>query len=366
MIDCTSSLYLGMKHSSAELKSWQQLTTGIPAALCEHALSKETGKQVAAMQGLEEGINAPSTLHLYWDLFGWLSKQPVAVFADEQIYPVSKYGIEKLQCSNTPVFTYKHLHAAHLASQIHTKLPKGKRPVVLCDGWCPLCGKAAPVQEYIKIIQPFQGLIIIDDTQAFGILGAQKTKAMPYGTGGGGILKWLNVHEGNVITVVSLAKAFGVPMAVISGDAAFISAFEQNSITRVNSSPVSMAHLYAAANAFSISEQEGDERRIRLWSNVSLVKKRLSSAGIKLQGGIFPVQSINTLPAEQTIGLYNKLKAAKIKTVLIKQHHHQQPALCCIVRCDHTEQEMEKLCSSIRKCYLSFIQKHALYGNFIR
>ena len=58
MIDFTSSLYLGMKHSSTELNGWQRLTTGVPAALWESTLGTQVGDHVAGMQGLKKGYNA--------------------------------------------------------------------------------------------------------------------------------------------------------------------------------------------------------------------------------------------------------------------------------------------------------------------
>ncbi len=54
MMDFTSSLYLGMKHSSKELNGWQQLTTGMPAALDEADLALQVGNYVAGMQGLKK------------------------------------------------------------------------------------------------------------------------------------------------------------------------------------------------------------------------------------------------------------------------------------------------------------------------
>jgi 8-amino-7-oxononanoate synthase len=65
----TSALYLGMKHSTGSLPSWRNLTTGAPAALQEHPLAGQTAKAVARLQGMEEGLFYPSTLHLFFDLF---------------------------------------------------------------------------------------------------------------------------------------------------------------------------------------------------------------------------------------------------------------------------------------------------------
>lgn len=366
MIDFTSSLYLGMKHGSAELKTWQQLTAGVPAALYEHDLSKQVGTYVAHMQGLEAGISATSTLHLYWDLFGLLSDKQTVLFIDEKVYPVSKYGIEKLIVKKIPIHTFNHLEANHLAELVKKKLRKFKTPVVITDGWCPQCAKHAPINEYLKIIKPYNGNVVLDDTQAFGILGENKSKIIPYGFGGGGILKWLNVHDSNIISITSLAKGFGVPMAVISSNTSFITSFKERSETRVNSSPVSIAHLTAAINAFRINTGSGEQRRAKLWSNISLLKTELRKSGIKLNGSIFPVQSICDTDAQKMMHLYKKLKKEKIKTVLVAPHKEHKPLLTMVMRCDHTIEEIKYLAYCVQKFNLSFSKNTFMYANAVR
>lgn len=362
MTDFTSSLYLGMKHSSSELSGWQRLTTGVPAALWEATLSAQVGDRVAGMQGLEKGLTAPSTLHLYWDLFGFLVRQPVILFIDQKIYPVSRYGIEKLLLHNRPVHTFRHFDAAQVARLVKKEVTGSAIPVVVSDGWCPACGRAAPLQQYAAIVKPFNGMVIVDDTQAFGILGAAKQTWQPYGKGGGGLLPWLSLQSPSIITIVSLAKGLGVPMSVISGTKTFINAFAAHSQTRVNSSPVSQAHLQAALNAFRINRSEGDQRRAALYRNIGLLKTFLQEAGIFPQGGIFPVQTIRCSTRRQTIRLFEALKKERIRTVLITPHGEQQPALSFILRSDHTTGDIRRLADGIRKQYSLLKQHHYVHA----
>lgn len=354
MIDFTSSLYLGMKHSSNELDGWQQLTTGVPAALGEPGLATQVGNYVAGMQGLEKGLTAPSTLHLYWDLFDFLSYRPIVLFIDEKVYPVSRYGIEKLLLRNIPIYTFRHFDAAHVAELIKKNCTRLKIPVIVTDGWCPACGGAAPLRQYAGMVKPLNGWVIVDDTQAFGILGAGKKMGRPYGKGGGGLLQWQFLRADTMITIVSLAKGFGVPLSVMSGTRAFIGAFASHSQTRVNSSPVSLAHLQAAMNAFRINRLEGDDRRAALWRNTCRLKTLLQKAGIAVQGGIFPVQTIRCRSRQQTIMLWEELKKNNVRAVLITPHGEQQPVLSLILRNDHTPGDINALANSIKMHYSSF------------
>jgi 8-amino-7-oxononanoate synthase len=92
MIDFTSALYLGMHHPSQSLQPWRQLTLGVPAALAEPPGAGEVALALAELQGCEQAVLMPSTLHLFWDLFGMLSKQPVTIYLDEGAYAIARWG----------------------------------------------------------------------------------------------------------------------------------------------------------------------------------------------------------------------------------------------------------------------------------
>ena len=304
------------------------------------------------MQGLAKGVLAPSTLHIFWDLYGLLSTKRITLFIDEKAYPVSKYGIERLLVRSIPFFTFRHLDGNHLSEMIVQKIKKYTTPVVVTDGWCTLCGKPAPIRDYSRILNQYNGNLIIDDTQSFGILGERKINSL-YGIGGGGILKWLNIQDNKIITIVSLAKAFGVPMAVIGGSKAFITDFKNNSDTRVSSSPVSIVNLHAAENALSINHTDGDRRRKKLLDNVLLLTEELKQSGITLHGGIFPIQTITEKRYHAVIELFKGLQARGVNTVLVNGHLNKIPALSLITRSDHSLEDIQYLSYLVRKICLS-------------
>ncbi len=62
-------------------------------------------------------------------------------------------------------------------------------------------------------VRRFGGLLVIDDTQALGILGRNPGQDAPYGRGGGGSLRRANIQGPDILVGASLAKGFGVPIA---------------------------------------------------------------------------------------------------------------------------------------------------------
>src|SRR5262249_23039083 len=146
--------------------------------------SFELQKEVAALTGCERALLGTSTLHLFWDLFRILSETDSSIFRDEGSYPIAGWGTETAAARGGPVVACRH-HDAHALHEL-LKRPFGRRrPVVVVDGFCPACGRPAPIAEYLDCVRPLGGVVIIDDTQALGIFGHSPGVQMPYGKGGG-------------------------------------------------------------------------------------------------------------------------------------------------------------------------------------
>ena len=93
----------------------------------------------------------------------------------------------------------------------------GRAPVVACDGLCPRCGRLRAACRLPRQSLPASGSVVIDDTQAVGLLGEDPTATPPYGSGGGGTPRHLGVSDPALFAVASFAKAFGAPVAALLG-----------------------------------------------------------------------------------------------------------------------------------------------------
>ncbi len=292
MLDFTSSLYLGMRHASASLGGWAQLTTGVPPAGRVPAAAAAVGERIAALQGCERAVLFPSTLHAFWDLCDVLCEERVAIFVDAGTYAVAARGGVRARLRGVTVQAFAHHDWRALAARI-ARRRRGERPVVVTDGFCPACGRPAPLRRYVEELRRHRGRLIVDDTQALGILGGASALRSPYGAGGGGTLKRLGLAGEDVIVVASLAKAFGVPLAALSGARPLVAPFERASTTRIHSSGLSAASLRAAEHALDENEAQGDALRSRLFENVRRFRGALDWPASE---GYFPVQA----PAEMT------------------------------------------------------------------
>jgi 8-amino-7-oxononanoate synthase len=177
---------------------------------------------------------------------------------------------------------------------------------------------------------------VLDDTQALGLLGHAPGPNAPYGLGGGGSLRWSRVNGPDVLLISSLAKGFGVPVAVLSGRADVVRWFEEKSDTRVHCSPPSIAAIHAAARALAVNEKRGDSLRLRLAHLVRYFRQRLIESGFRAIGGLFPVQTLGSVPGLSAVTLHERLLRLGVRTVLRNGHAGSVPQLTFVLTARHS------------------------------
>ncbi|HEX8451996.1 MAG TPA: aminotransferase class I/II-fold pyridoxal phosphate-dependent enzyme [Longimicrobium sp.] len=332
--DFASALYLGMRHPWAALGPWDALTTGVPAVLDEPPGAERTARRLARLQGLEAAVLLPSTLHLFHDLFALLRRDACAVLVDAGAYAV---GREAAARARIPVRGFAHHDPRALRRVLGTVRGPG-RPVVLCDGICPRCGRVAPLPAYLEAVREAGGWLVVDDTQALGIVGSRPGAAAPYGGGGGGTPRWWGIEAPELVVGASLAKAFGAPLAALSGAAGLVDRFREGAAARVHSSPPSVAAVRAAARALALNRARGDALRARLAERVARLRRLLAEVGVGTRGGDFPVQTVTGLA--DSAAAQEALAARGIRAVL---RAAPAPRLTLLLRADHSDDELARV-----------------------
>ncbi len=314
VLDFTSASYLGLHHRQRALRPWPRLTTGVPAALAEPGSARALAARLADLVGTERATLGTSTLHAFWDLFVTLGAGRLACYVDACTYPIAGWGVERAAGRGTLVRRFPHRDASALGRLLHAQAGRLDRlPVVVTDGVCPGCGQSAPVRRYLGALRPLGGLLVIDDTQALGVFGRDVVQHPPYGCGGGGSLRMAQLTSPDVLIVSSLAKAFGVPVAVIAGSGSLVERYEQRSETRVHCSPPSIAHIRAAEHALEVNLRHGDQRRARL---AALVRRRqggVDALGLRIGPAQFPAQALGPIEDLSPEVLHRRLLELRVR-----------------------------------------------------
>ncbi|MEW6291643.1 MAG: aminotransferase class I/II-fold pyridoxal phosphate-dependent enzyme [Thermodesulfobacteriota bacterium] len=351
MLDFSSSLYLGMRHPHAVLAPWGWLSLGKPAALEEPPGSRELAYGFAELTGCQNGVFAPSTLHLFWDIFGMLGEK--VIFQDDGAYPVMRWGVARAECRGSKVFGFRHGDPDHLQKVMRRQMQPKRKPVVVADGFCPGCGQPVPLGEYLAVVRNYDGCLLIDDTQTLGVLGKSPSRRDPYGEGGGGSLQWHGLQGPDILAASSLAKGFGVPVAFLGSDPEAMKQFIRKSETRMYCSPPSAAVLHAAAHALNRNRLRGDELRGDLLDRIRRFRGKLLTIGLQTLSPFFPVQTIAGLSGAMAIKAHRDLHARGIKTVLHAPHGNRGNRLSFIITASHCYEDIdlavEMLASLLRR-----------------
>lgn len=323
-MDFTSALYLGLRHPRRELAAWPALTLGKPAALATTAPAQRLARQLAVLIGGEAAILGTSTLHLFWDVCSILAQtEKVAFLADDGLYPIARWGLERAHAQGAPTTYFRH----HDPSALKKHLPRSRRPIVVTDGYCPACGRPAPLEEYLAIVRRFGGGLLIDDTQALGLLGPH----------GGGTGRASGLAGEDIMQISSLSKGFGAPLAVFTANSGLVQAVRDTGPTQIHCSPPSEASVAAGLNALTINSTHGDRLRAKLAGSVHQFRRLTKRAGVPLASGDFPVQ-ITAGPHAEAV--HRELLERGIQTVLLQPRSDSPPSVSFLITADHEEYEI--------------------------
>lgn len=354
MADFTDARYLGLRHASLDLPGWPQLTLGRPAVLAEPPGALDAAAALACLSGAAAATLLPSTLHLFWDLLRQLAKSArSALLLDAGAYPILHWAADGAVAAGARVQRFAHHDAAALAERARQAVRSGLRPVIVCDGFCTGCNRAAPLADYARIAAASGGLLVFDDTQALGVLGRAPDSSCPYGHGGGGSLRWHGLGGDHIAMGASLAKAFGAPLAVLAGGRELVGRFVQDSGTRMHCSPPPVAVVQAARAALARNASKGELWRVRLLRLVQRLRTALVRAGLDAVGALpFPAQSFlpRSAPAAATLWqLAQRLRDAGVQALLTRGCRGPAPRLSFLVTARHCAADIDPIAALVAR-----------------
>ena len=338
MLDFTSALYLGFRHASSSLPSWESLTAGVPAALKEPPEAHSTAQRLASLMGCAQATLAPSTLHVFWDLFALLGSEHTSIHVDAAAYPIARWGTERARARGVRVQSFPHRDPDALDAQLRATRRHGRRPIVLADGSCPRCGPL-PLPAYSALAARSGGCVVIDDTQALGILGQDRGPRSPFGRGGGGSLRWHGLPATNVVIGASLAKGLGVPVAVLAGEAEVVTRFAEHAETRVHCSQPSIAAVSSASRALALNAAVGDAVRARLAALIRRFNAGLANLGHTSGNVLLPIQVLDV--GGGATALHERLGRLGISAVLHRDPHSREPVISFLITARHSHRDID-------------------------
>ena len=298
-------------------------------------------RQAASLVGCQAAVLAPSTLHLFWDLLSILTGPQTGILVASQAYPTLRWGVERAAARGTVVQQFAPNDTRKLQRQAAGLSRLGLKPLIATDGVWTERGQPAPLAACLDIARSFEGYLVIDDTQAFGLLGHSPDRRMPYGHGGGGSLQWHDIFDPRVIVGNSFAKGFGVSLAVLAGEHSIIRRFREKSQMRVHTSPPNAAEIGAGLRALAVNRLCGEQLRCRLLSRVLRFRQRLSQIGLSTTGDLLPIQTLKPRHELDAARLHAQMLRQGLHTLLLQTSAGEQPRLGFVLTAQHSTTEID-------------------------
>ncbi len=337
-LDFTSSLYLGLRHPSRALAAFPALTAGAPAAVTPPPGAAHLAAGLARLIGCEAATLGTSTLHLFVDLLPLLARRGMAVVMAGDVYPIARWSVDRARALGAPVIALPKGQPRQLDDAVRRLARSGRRAAVVTDGLAIPNSTPAPLAAYLQIVRSHGGLLVVDDTQALGLLG-----------GGGGSLRWHGIGGPEIVVVDSLAKGLGVPLAVLAGSRALVRSFEARSETRIHCSAPNAAAIAAGLRALAINRTYGDRLRRELLRNVTRFRAGLRRIGLAADGGLLPVQTLRAPGALDVGALQRRLVRQGIKTLVLQPEPDAGPRLAFVLTARHRREDIDRAISALNE-----------------
>lgn len=259
-----------------------------------------------------------------------------AVFIDE----TSHFSIkDAVYSARKPVFMFRHRDSEDLAAQLKANLKPGQVPLVMTDGIFPTFGVIAPVPDYVKIIEPYNGILCIDDSHAVGVLGPK----------GRGTYDHFGISSDRCYFAGTMSKAFGGHGGFITGSKAFIDLLKATCGAYPGATPSPTPAAASSLAGMEIVMRE-PQRRERLGRNVKMAKDGMRKLGFEMNDNPVPIVTWVMKSAEDMKKIQKELLDRGVAVAYMK--YVGAPAggvLRASIFSEHTPEQINRLLDEMKR-----------------
>jgi glycine C-acetyltransferase len=241
-------------------------------------LHLELEQRLAAFKGVESAITFQSGFTANLGTIPALVGKEDAIFSDELNHASI---IDGARLSGAKIIRYAHCDPADLEKQLKEQRASYPHAMVITDGVFSMDGDVAPLDKILKVTQPYDALLMVDDAHGEGVLGK----------GGRGIVDHFGLHGKVDIEVGTLSKAFGVVGGVVAGNPLVVEWLRQRGRPFLFSSAMTVPDVAACLAAVDILESS-TELVDRLWENTRYFKAEMKRLGFDTGQSTTPITPI--------------------------------------------------------------------------
>lgn len=313
------------------------LTLSMPRASGVHEAQVALERDFSQLTGHESAIAAASSLHLLCACAQELTRGGTLCIS-RHAYPLLRMAAACASQRDASVEWLEEL----TVSAVSQAFARARPPLLLMTEALDGSGTAAPLRELLAVCRRRRALLVVDDTQGFGLLGTKPEPAAPYGYGGAGSLARLGCRDRCLVLVASFAKAFGVPLACAGGSESCIDSLRAASTFVYSSSGPDLPSVSCARQALAQNRERGDAARRALAETVRSFRHAARTTG----AGLFPAQRWSFASLQAARQVHQRLLARGI-WALLDSTSSRRPAILFLLTAQHTGPTLHRALAAI-------------------
>jgi 7-keto-8-aminopelargonate synthetase-like enzyme len=236
-----------------------------------------------------------------------------------------------------PVFPFHHADPADLEKQLRANLKPNEKPLIVSDGIFPTFGLLAPVPDYLKLAETFNGIVWLDDAHGVGMLGPN----------GRGTYDHYKVSSDRLYFGGTFSKAFGAHGGIIPGKKELVQAVRSGHVMN-GASAGSSATAAAAVKGMELVAAH-PEWRDKLAKNARQLKDGLKQIGFEMNDSPVPVAAWRLKSGAEM----DRVQAHLLQSGMLIQRTHYvgsgpEGALRAVVFSTHTSDQIKRLLDELK------------------
>jgi 8-amino-7-oxononanoate synthase len=219
---------------------------------------------------------------------------------------------------------------------------QAQQRLVATDGVFSMDGDRAPLRPMQQLAQQYAAWLLVDDAHGFGVLGEQ---------GRGWCVEQLGADQTNVVLMATLGKALGTGGAFVAGSEDLIETLIQRARTFIYTTASPPALAWATRTALGLV-REGDDRRARLFANITYFRRSAAELGVPLMPSDTAIQPVLVGEAGAALGLSEALRQRGVLVTAIRPPTVPQGAsrLRITLSANHTREQLDRLLAALAAC----------------
>ena len=259
---------------------------------CSPVLYERLEAALASKVGCEDAIVLPTISLIAVGLIPALVGPGDVIFADRFVHKVNHDGCRLARdMRKAELRSFDHNDLSGLEAMLRETKDRNQRLIVI-DGVLSVTGRVPGLRGVLELAREHDALVYVDDAHGFGVLGADPTDEVPWGFGGGGVIRHLGESYDNVIYVAGMSKAYSALAAFVACPTRVKVALKSMITSYIVSGPIPFAALAGALRGLELDALEGDAWRATLYDYTRTIIEGYRERGIRTDNDNgFPIVS---------------------------------------------------------------------------